>query len=411
MTPYQIHTFNNGIRLIHKYTPAYVAHFGIIINTGSRDETAKQSGLAHFIEHTIFKGTTNRKAFHILNYLESVGGELNAFTSKEDTFIYSAFVHKHYSRAIDIICDIVFNSVFPEKEIEKEKDIVIDEINSYKDNPSDLIFDEFENLVFDGHPLGRNILGSPELIRKFTRDDILQFIKKNYVSEEMVFCSVGNIDFAKLVKILEKYIEAVPRQKKRKTKKIPIKYKPVQITNELDIHQTHCVIGTQAYNNFDEKRAPLILLNNILGGPGMNSMLNLAIREKYGFCYSIESNFTHYNDTGIFYIYFGTDNSFLEKTLMLVHKQMQQLRDRKISNLQLHRAKQQLIGQMAIMQDSNSTELLAIGKTYVVYNKIDTIEDINKRIEAITAEELFEVANEVLKPSTYSMLTYVGTKN
>lgn len=411
MTPYQIYTFNNGIRLIHKFTPAYVAHFGIIINTGSRDETSQQSGLAHFIEHTIFKGTTKRKTFHILNYLEYVGGELNAFTSKEDTFIYSAFVHKHYPRAIDIICDIVFNSVFPQKEIEKEKDIVIDEINSYKDNPSDLIFDEFENLVFDGHPLGRNILGKPELIKKFTRDDILDFIKKNYATEEMVFCSVGNIKFEDLIKNLEKYLNNIPLTKKKKRRKNIVNYTPQRIEKKLDIHQTHCVIGTQAYHNFDEKRAPLILLNNILGGPGMNSMLNLAIREKYGFCYSVESNFTHYNDIGIFYVYFGTDNSYYEKTLSLVHKQMEQLRSNKIGNLQLHRAKQQLIGQLAIMQDSNSTELLAIGKTYMVYNKIDTIEDINKRIESITAKELHDVALEIFSPSKFSVLTYIGTKN
>jgi predicted Zn-dependent peptidase len=403
---YQQAVLPNGIRIVHKYVNSIVAHCGIIINAGSRDESDKEQGAAHFIEHVIFKGTTKRKAFHILSRLENVGGELNAFTTKEETCIYASFMEQYYQRAAELISDIVFNSTFPENEIEKEKDVVIDELNSYKDNPTESIFDEFEELIYTGHPLGRNILGDKKSIQNIKRQMLLDFIRKNYNTNEIVFCSVGKMEFKVLVKLVEKYFSAVkdnPRTKKRKKFG---NYIPRQKIFEKNFFQTHCIIGNTGFNHYESKKNILILLNNILGGPGLNSRLSLAIREKYGFCYNIESLFTPYSDTGVFGIYLATDKDFVERTISLTYKEMEKLKNIKLSGLQLNKYKQQLIGQIAISSESNSFEMLTMGKSLLIYDHVDSIKEINSKIESITAEQLLDVANEIFDFNRLSVLKY-----
>ncbi len=403
---YQQFTLPNGIRVIHRYTDSYVSHCGMIINTGSRDEKDNEQGIAHFLEHVIFKGTKNRKAYHILSNMENVGGELNAYTSKEDTFIFATFLHRYYERAVNIITDILFNSTFPEKEITKEREVVIDEINSYKDTPSELIFDDFEEQVFKGHPIGRNILGKPANIRKINRKKITHFIDRTYNTDQMVFCSVGKIPVEKLKKYLEKHLEGIKPNNRKYTRKPINGYAPETFTMNKKTYQTHCLIGNRAYSSSDKKKNILVLLNNILGGPGLNSRLNLGIREKYGFCYNIESNYTGYSDTGIFSMYLGTAKGFADKTIELALTELKKLRETKLGVLQLKRAKQQLIGQLAIYYEINSNELLSIGKSFLTHGKVDTLEQVNKKIEAISANELIEVANEVFDPGELSMLIY-----
>jgi predicted Zn-dependent peptidase len=408
---YQRHTLSNGIRIIHKPVKNQVAHCGVIINTGSRDETNQEQGIAHFIEHTLFKGTKKRKAFHILSRLENVGGELNAYTTKEETCIYASFLSPYYERTLELFADISLHSIFPKAEIEKEKEVVIDEINSYRDNPAEEIFDEIEDQVFAGHPLGRNILGTKELVRGFSRKNIFRFIKRTFNTEETVICSVGNIDFNKLIKLSEKYfgeVKANPRSFKRQQFS---GYTPKTKRFNKGMYQAHCIIANEAYNRQDQKRASLVLLNNILGGPGLNTRLNMGIREKYGFCYNIESNYTQYSDTGIISIYLGTDFDYLEKTIKLAHKELNKLRNQKLGSLQLQRAKQQMIGQIAISQESNVNELLAIGKSILAYDKVDSIEKVLQEIDKITAEQLLDVANEVFDPKQLSLLIYNGQNN
>jgi predicted Zn-dependent peptidase len=403
---YLIHTLPNGIRLVHKHADSYVAHCGLTINAGSRDELANEQGLAHFIEHLIFKGTQRRKAYQILSHMENVGGEINAYTSKEDTCVYATFMNIHYDRCLDLISDLVFSSVFPDKEIVKEKDVVIDEINSYKDNPSEQIFDDFDGVIFENHPLGANILGTPSHLKKFERQHIFDFLKKNYVTHEMIISSVGNIDFRKLVKLVEKYFGHVKESGRDKPRTLFDGYSPSSRIKKRRNHQVHCIIGNQAYSADHKQKTTLVLLNNILGGPGLNSRLNMGIREKYGFCYNIESHYQPYSDTGIFSIYLGTDADHIDRTIELVQKELNILREKGLGTLQLKRAKQQLQGQVAISFESNLNEMLSIGKSLMLYDRIDNIEEINEKIQQITSMDLLEAANEVFDPASISMLMY-----
>jgi predicted Zn-dependent peptidase len=403
---YQQHTLKNGIRVIHRPTDSYVSHCGIIINTGSRDEKDNEHGIAHFIEHTIFKGTKNRQSYQILSYMENVGGEINAFTTKEDTCIYTSFLSEFLERAVNIMSDIVLHSTFPERELEKEKEVVLDEINSYRDNPAEEIFDEFEKLLFANHPVGRYILGEPAIIKKFRKADLNAFIKRCYNTDEIVICSIGKTAFTQLIKIIEKYFSEYkknPRSWKRTKFR---KHKAFNTTISKPIHQSHCIIGNVAYNIKEKGRSPLILLNNILGGPGMNSRLSMNIREKYGFCYNIESNYSPFSDTGVFSIYFGTDHENIEKTNSLVLKELEKLRNTKLGILQLQRAKLQLMGQLAISYELGLNEMLSIGKSYLAFNKADSIEEINAKIESITALQILATANEIFNPQKLSTLVY-----
>lgn len=400
------HQLENGIRIVHKKTTGAVAHCGLIIKGGSRDEAEQEQGLAHFIEHVIFKGTSKRKAYHILSRMEDVGGELNAFTTKEETCIYSSFMPEYYSRALELLSDITFNSIFPKKELEKEKIVVLDEINYYKDNPSELIFDEFEEQVFSNHSLGKNILGTPKHIQSFDKKMIEDFMHKNYLTHEIIISSVGNISMSKLIKVIENHFANIPKKDLKREENTFSNYRKKEIEVERKGFQSHCILGTEAYGVNHPKKTALILLNNILGGPGMNSRLNLAIREKYGFTYSIESNYTSYSDTGIFSIYLASDNDKLNKSIKLAKRELIKFCEKPLGTLQLKKAKQQLIGQIAIGQESEVNLMLAMGKSMLLYNKVDTFELVKNKIENVTSEELVNVANEVFNLDNLSSLIY-----
>lgn len=397
---------SNGIRIVHKETERSVAHCGLIIKGGSRDELEHEQGLAHFIEHVIFKGTKKRKAYHILSRMEDVGGEINAFTTKEETCIYSSFLPEYYDRALELLSDIGFNSNFPKKELEKEKTVVLDEINYFKDTPSELIFDEFEEVVFDNHPLGKNVLGTPKHIQSFTKEMIRDFIRRNYLTHEMVISSVGNISMKRLIKLIEKYFSNIPKSQLLRKKIDFSNYKAKEVTSVRKGFQAHCILGREAYGVDHPKKTALILLNNILGGPGMNSRLNLAIREKFGFTYSIESNYSPYSDTGIFSIYLASDNNALKKSIQLTIKEIEKLCKKKLGVMQLKKAKKQLIGQIAIAQENDMNFMLAMGKSVLYYNKVDTFEEVKEKVEAVNATELLEVANEILDTNNLSQLIY-----
>lgn len=408
---YQVHTLTNGIRLVHKHWPSVVANCGIIINTGSRDEKDHEKGMAHFIEHTIFKGTHHRKAWHILSRIENVGGLLNAFTTKEDTCIYGSFLKHDYARALELFADISQNSTFPEREIRKEKDIVLDEINSYLDSPAEAIFDEFEDLVFRGHPLGSNILGTPETVKSFKRKHILRFIRENYQTDQTVICSVGDISFKRLIRLAEKHFSNI-KPSSRKKDRIAFEAAPVASKEKAIANfQAHSIVGSTAYSYSNPKRYALTLLNHILGGPGMSTRLNMNISEKYGFCYNLESHYQPYSDTGIFMIYMGTDFGYMEKTQALVRKELKKLRDIELGTLQLKRAKKQLIGHMAIGNESALNQMIGMGKSMLLYDQVESLGLIIDRINAINSSQVLEVANEVFAEENLSQLTYVSREN
>jgi predicted Zn-dependent peptidase len=401
-----LHTLENGIRLVHYRIPGMVAYCGIIINTGSRDETDLEHGIAHFIEHVLFKGTKKRKAYHILSRLEDVGGELNAYTSKEETAIHASFLKEDYERAIELISDITFNSTFPVKEIEKEKDVVIEEINSYLDNPAELIFDDFEELIFLNQPIGRNILGTARSVKSFTHKTITDFILKNWDTSQMVFCSVGNIPDEKILKLFKTYFSDIPSTKRKERTTDPWLYKPSSVTKKMDTYQNHCIIGNIAYDLKDKHRMGLYLLNNILGGQGLNSRLNLSLREKNGLAYNVESNYNPYYDTGIFSLYFGTDGQYLNKGISIAMKEMKKLRTVKLGTIQLSKAKNQIKGYLARGYENHENLMLSLGKSFLIFNRIDTIEDLCRKIDNVTVSEILETANDIFEPSKLSTLIY-----
>jgi len=403
---YESYTLENGIRIIHLHSKSAVGHCGIIINAGSRDEEKHEHGMAHFIEHAIFKGTNKRKAYHILSRMEDVGGEINAYTTKEETTIHTSFLKNDYERAIELISDITFNSIFPSKEITREKEVIMEEINSYKDDPAELIFDDFEELIFKNQPLGKNILGNPIDLRRFNKKDIEHFIKKNYYTDEMVISSVGDISFTKFKKLANKYFGHIaPNPRSQERNKIE-NYTPEIKTVKKKTHQTHCIIGNIAYNVQDKKKIALTLLDNLIGGPGLNSRLGLLLREKHGFAYHVESNYSPYSDTGVFSIYFGTDKENFEKCIKLIKKEFESLRTKKLGIVQLKKAKRQLFGQIAINSENNANVMLSIGKSFSLFNKVDSLEKIKEKIEAVSVEDIQDVANEILDIDKMSMLVY-----
>lgn len=399
-------TLPNGIRVVHLYVDSPVAQCGIIINTGSRDEGLKEQGIAHFIEHTIFKGTLKRKSFHILSRLDDVGGEMNAYTTKEETAIHASFLNQYYQRTIELFSDILLNSTFPDNELKKEKDVIIDEINSYNDSPSELIFDEFEDLIFDGHPLGRNILGTPENVRRFDRADIKRFMALNYNTDQIVICSVGKISGQKFHHLVEHYFASMKSNPRVHLREKYSGYIPLKKSVEKDTFQAHCIIGGLAYDVHHPTRMGLILLNSILGGQSSNSRLNLTLRERNGIAYNLESAFTAYSDTGTITIYFGTDKENLEKAISLIKREIITLQTKSLGSIQLSKAKKQLVGQLAMSQENHEDLMLAIGKSMLVFNKVEGLEDIYKKISEISAFHMMEVANRLLQPAKLSTLIY-----
>jgi predicted Zn-dependent peptidase len=407
----RIHTYSlkNGIRMVHGEVPdAAVAHCGFLIDAGTRDEEADKQGLAHYIEHVLFKGTKKRKSFHILNRLDAVGGEINAYTTKESTCIYAACLNEHFERAFELLYDITFNSIFPAKEIEKEKDVIIDEINSYQDSPAELIYDDFEDQVFKGHPLGRNILGTIKSVRSFTREDIQTFISSNYTPERIVISSISADKGEKVKALADKYLSDIPFANTKYFRKKFKTYKPTEKIIKKKTFQAHHIYGNVAYSRSSPNRIPMVLLNNLLGGPAMNSRLNLAIREKYGYTYNLESNYAAYSDSGMFSIYLGTDFQYLEKTKNLVQKELKKLREKKLGTLQMHYAKKQLIGQIAMAQENKSGLMLAIGKSLLYSGKVETLEEIFSKIESVTPAQILEISNEIFDKKKLSSLTFTA---
>ncbi len=406
MFEFERHVLSNGIRVIHKQMSGPVAHCGLIINTGSRDEEESEEGLAHFIEHVIFKGTKKRKAYHILSRMEDVGGEINAYTGKEDTTLYASFLKEYYERAIELLADISFNSVFPEKELEKEKAVIIDEINSYEDSPAELIFDHFEEILFPDHPLGRNILGSPEKVRAFSSKDIHRFIDRNHHTHDMVFSSVGDIPMAKLVYFLERHLGGLNIPKSAKKREGLKAYHSKSKKLKRDTYQTHVVMGNRAMSASDDRSTAMVLLTNLLGGPGMNSRLNLAIRERYGFCYNIEAFYHPYSDIGVFGIYFSTDKGMVDRSLELVEKELKLLRTKKLGVQQLSRAKKQFIGQLSIGLESRLNLMLSYGRSVLLFDRVDSVSEIVDKIEGLNSENILELANEQFNPNEMSSIIY-----
>lgn len=403
---YNIHTLSNGLRIIHEPSSSKVAYCGFAVDAGTRDEAENEQGMAHFVEHLIFKGTRKRKAWHILNRMENVGGDLNAYTNKEETVIYSAFLTEHFGRALELLADIVFHSTFPQNEIEKETEVIIDEIQSYEDTPSELIFDDFEDMIFRNHPLGRNILGRPDLLKKFRSEDAMAFTSRFYQPSNMVFFVLGDFNFQKIVRQVEKLLVDLPLVTVENQRTIPPLYVPEQLVVHKETHQAHVMIGSRGYNAYDDKRTALYLLNNILGGPGMNSRLNVSLRERRGLVYTVESNLTSYTDTGAFCIYFGTDPEDVDTCLKLTYKELKRMRDVKMTSSQLMAAKKQLIGQIGVASDNNENNALGMAKTFLHYNKYESSESVFRRIEALTAEGLLEVANEMFVEEYLSTLIY-----
>ena len=401
----------NGIRLIHKEKHSEIAHLVLLVGTGTRDELTHENGLAHFVEHTIFKGTQNRKAYHILSCLDNVGGDLNAFTTKEETCIQATFLKQHYKRSLDLFSDIAFRSTFPENELAKEKEVILDEINSYLDSPSDEIYDLFEEMVFKGHPLSRNILGTTELVKGFKRQDILDFMAHNYSTDQMILASMGDIGFHEFEKLAMTYFGSHPAHIVNKKREAFKGYKPENRIDKRNNHLSHCIIGGIAPEFCSPLKMPIVMLNNVLGGPAMSSRLGLNIREKYGFAYSIESQYTAYSDVGLINVYMGVDPNSLTKSIDLVHKELDKLCTQKLGTLQLHHAKQQLIGQVALSYESGMNELLSVTRSLIMGEPIEYMNDIIRKVEAISADDILEVANRVFDKRQLSQIVFEGVEN
>ncbi|RQW03169.1 MAG: insulinase family protein [Calditrichaeota bacterium] len=404
---YDTFTLDNGIRLIHSRTNTFGAHMAVLMNTGSRDEKEDEHGMAHLVEHMLFKGTEKRKAFHIISRLEDVGGDINAYTTKEETCVYASFLKGDYARAAELMQDVLFHSAFPARELKKEKDIIIDEINSYLDDPADLIFDEFEDHLFKGHPIGRNILGTIESLRDIERPDIIKFLDDNYATSEMVVCSVGNIAFDKWLNIVRKYFGDIPAKSRKRRRKTVHDFSSQNITQEKNTFQVHALTGTRAYPVKDKRRITLHLLNNILGGPGLNSRLNMTLRERNGYSYQTESHYTPYSDTGVLNVYFSCDKNKLNQCRDVVYRELRKLRTQRLGSLQLLKAKKQLIGQVAISSENYESLMLAMAKSFMIFDKFESTEEIKEKIDVITADQILEAANEILDEKNLFSLTYI----
>lgn len=403
---YQTYILPNGIKVIHKKFSSSVAHCGLIINAGSRDEKADEHGLAHFIEHALFKGTHKRRAHQIINRLENVGGEINAYTSKEETCVYSSFLKDDLERSMELTGDLIFNSTFPEKELQKEKDIIIDEINSYKDSPAELIFDEFEELIYKDDPLGRNILGTPKFLRKFEFQNIQKFLQNNYHTNQMVFSCIGDYDFKKVSRLAAKYLGNIQPNLSSKKRIWTNNYSPMLRKVKKNTHQAHCIIGNIAYDIKHKNRLGLVLLNNLIGGPGMNSKMNIALREKSGYAYNTESFYSSYTETGLFGVYFGTEKEYLFKCIDLALKVFEKTRKNRLGQSQLHKAKRQLLGQIAISSENKENYMLLMGKSMLRFDRVDSFSEISSKIDLISESLILEIANEVLNPDSLSTLIY-----
>ena len=434
MAKYNTHTLPNGLRIIHLTSTSRVVYCGYQIAAGTRNELVGEEGMAHFCEHMTFKGTEKHNAIQIINALEGLGGELNAFTNKEDTTFYAAISKEHFSQAVNILTDIVFHSLYQQHEIDKEVEVICDEIESYNDSPAELIYDEFENILFEGHPLGHNILGKAEQLRTYTTEDALRFVRRYYRPENAIFFAYGDVDFGKLVKSLEFKVDSscvpsvasafaitcVPSVASEQSSSVEMitptadipsinnKLSTISsqlITKELGTHQSHVMLGTRAYDVHHPLRIPLYLLNNILGGPGMNARLNLSLRERNGLVYTVESTMVNYSDSGVWCIYFGCDPKDVKKCLRLVRRELDKVMQRPLSATQLRNAKRQLKGQIAIACDNHEQFALDFGKSFLHYGWEKDITHLYESIDKVTAEDIQKVANELF--TTNRLITLI----
>lgn len=403
---YNVHTLPNGIRILHVPAASAISHACIIVNTGSRDEPESKAGLAHFIEHLIFKRTEKRSTNQILNRLESVGADLNAYTTKEYTCVHASFLNPYLDRTLDLFNDIIFHSTFPEEEMDKEKSVILDEISSYLDQPEEAINDDFEDMLFAGHALGNNILGTTESVQNFTREDVINFRKANYRTNEIVVAILGNYTLNSVVNKGSKYFADVEENNPVKKRIKPGILPQSNTTIYKPIMQAHCILGTQAYSTYQSQKVPLMLLNNYFGGNGMSSVLNLQIREKYGIAYTIESNFSPLSDTGIFSIYFGTDKEKQAKALSLIFKEIKKLREHPLNELQLQKAKNKFIGQIALGEENRIGLIISMAKSLIDHNKIDSLETVFEKINAVTTSQMAEVTNEILNIEQLNIFTF-----
>lgn len=410
---YNTYTLDNGLRIIHLPSDSQVVYCGYQINAGTRNEEPGEEGLAHFCEHVTFKGTERRKAWHILNCLESVGGDLNAYTNKEGTVYYSAILKEHIARAVDLLSDIVFHSVYPQAEIDKEVEVICDEIESYNDSPAELIYDEFENILFKGSPLGHNILGTAEQVRAFKTEDALRFTQKLYRPDNAIFFAYGDIDFKKLVRLLQRALADDESVVKLAEEKLPKNYPSVgdriagqTIVMQKNTHQAHVMIGTRAYDVNDDRRMPLYLLNNMLGGPGMNAKLNLALREHNGLVYTVESTMVSYGDTGTWSIYFGCDEHDVKRCLRLVRKELDKFMQKPLSDAQLKAAKKQIKGQIGVACDNRENFALDFGKSFLHYGWEKNVDRLYEQVDEITAAQIQAVAQELFDKDRLTTLIF-----
>ncbi len=429
---YNTYILDNGLRIIHLPSDSKVVYCGYQINAGTRNEEPGEEGLAHFCEHVTFKGTERRKAWHILNCLESVGGDLNAYTNKEGTVYYSAILKEHIARAVDLLTDIVFHSVYPQAEIDKEVEVICDEIESYNDSPAELIYDEFENIIFKGSPLGHNILGTAEQVRSFKTEDALRFTRKLYRPDNAIFFAYGDIDFNKLVRLLKKSFLSEERRGKSEettfadrresqfnspeaqaqfniqhsTFNTQHSFEGQTIVMQKNTHQAHVMIGTLAYDVNDSRRMPLYLLNNMLGGPGMNAKLNLALREHNGLVYTVESTMVAYGDTGIWSIYFGCDEHDVKRCLRLVRKELDKFMQKPLSEAQLKAAKKQIKGQVGVACDNRENFALDFGKSFLHYGWEKNVDRLYEQVDEITAEQIQAVAQELFDKDRLTTLIF-----
>ena len=411
---YEYHTLGNGMKIILSRRDGRVTYSGVFIGVGSRNESGADEGMAHFIEHSLFKGTEHRRAYHILNRIDGVGGELNAFTTKEETCVYASSLNEHLERCLELFADILFHSTFPEGEIEREREVVIEEINSYNDLPAELIYDQYEELAYEGHPLAHNILGPKRNVKRFTSQRLKDFMQSRYTPDRMVLTVSGNVKMDHLVKLCEKYFG--PYSSSNSHSSFNIQQSSIKApTPQFHIfdryvnrhtHQAHVLIGCEAPTLYSTDKTAFTLLNNILGGPAMNSHLNVAIRERHGFCYSIESQYVPFSDTGLFYVYAGVDLDAHHRVRELIADELRRMADTPLTDLQLRSAQRQMIGQMAINDDFGMNEMQSIGKAYLCYDHVNTLEEMNADILSVTASDLCRVAQTYFSPDRYSTLVY-----
>ena len=394
MKEFETYILPNGIRGIHRQVRSGVVHCAMVVNAGSRDERPDEYGIAHFTEHALFKGTAKRRAYQVNCRLENLGGELNAYTTKEDTTLHATVMRRDFQRAVELMSDVIFHSSFPERELKKEREVIADEINSYKDSPSERIYDDFEDLMFQGSELGHNILGTKARLARLTTENLDAFVRRTYTTDQMVFSSIGNFSVTTAQRVAERYLSAEPATTRDYERAKTSEYKPFSVVQSRHTHQAHGIIGTRGYSIRDDRRLPFALAINILGGPSANSILNLVLRERHGLSYNVEATYTPYSDTGIVGIYFSSDHDNAEQCVELIESEVSRLMREPITPRRLAVAKRQFVAQMAISMESNEGYMLGAGKSYLLYKDIETLEEAYKKVMAITAEQIMEVAND-----------------